>query len=187
MVRGPTLAGTVKPMRPSRVSSVVKILLTAAAFAILLRFLSPSSGPSEGSVMRELDLPWAYGASGRLAAQDLANSVTVIEAFASWCGTCKRNTPELNQATNRRRSKQTRFVGISLDSSLDEARAAASSWRLSFPVALADAKFRHDYRINALPTLVVVDEKGIVRHARSGVVDNVTLEGWLTELGAGLE
>lgn len=186
MVRGPPLAGPVKRAW-QRSRSYLRLVLGVAAAVVLFWALRPHSGPTEGDALKDLDLPWVSGATGRLETNDLLGSVTVIEAFAGWCGTCKRTTPHLNSAASAKRQHPMRLVGISLDSSLEEARTTASAWNLAFPVALADKKFQHDFQINVLPTLIVVDSHGIVRHARAGAIDRTTLEGWLTELGAGLQ
>ena len=187
MVRGPPLAGAMNRARQFLTNSYARWMLVAAAGLVIFWLLRPHSGPAEGSTIKQLSLPWAFGATGRLQAQELLGSVTVIEAFAGWCGTCKRATPKLNPLTRAKRKRLTRFIGISLDPNLEDARATASNWNLSFPIALADGNFQREFQINALPTLIVVDTHGVVRHARAGAIDNSTLEAWLTELGAGLE
>lgn len=164
--------------------SLGRLVLGLALLVVVFRIARPQSGPSVGSPAKAFDLPWVTGAEGRFESTDLKGSVTVIEAFAGWCGTCKRNTPELNGVVSVKRKRPVRVVGISLDSSVDEARMTAGAWKLSFPVALADAKFRNEYQINMLPTTVVVDATGVIRHSTSGAVDISTLENWLRDLGA---
>ena len=164
--------------------SLGKVVLGVTLLVVIFRIIRPASGPSVGSPARAFDLPWVSGADGRVESRDLKGSVTVIEAFAGWCGTCRRNTPELNGVASAKRKKPIRVIGISLDSSADEARMTAGAWKLSFPVALADGKFRNDYQINILPTTVVIDTSGVIRHSTSGAVDVSTLENWLRDLGA---
>jgi thiol-disulfide isomerase/thioredoxin len=162
-----------------------KVVVGLTILVVIFRIVRPQSGPTEGSRAKALDLPWVTGAAGRLQSRDLEGSVVVIEAFAGWCGTCKRSTPELNRVASGKRRQPARFIGVSLDSSADEARRTVGTWKLSFPVALADEKFRSEYQINVLPTTVVVDAKGVIRHASSGAIDISTLESWLRDLGAG--
>ncbi len=182
MVRGAPLAGSVSA--GFRKISLGKVVLGVTLLVVIFRMVRPESGPSVGSQARTFDLPWVSGAEGRLESRDLKGSVTVIEAFAGWCGTCKRNTPELNGVASAKRKQPVRVIGISFDSSADEARMTAGAWKLSFPVALADGKFRSEYQISILPTTVVVDASGVIRQSTSGAVDVSTLENWLRDLGA---
>jgi cytochrome c biogenesis protein CcmG/thiol:disulfide interchange protein DsbE len=179
------LAGAVKRAEVRRARSYVRPVLAVALATGIIWFLRPRSGPADGSSIGNLDLKWVAGAAGRLQRRDLLGGVVVIEAFAGWCSTCKRSAPELNRIAGESRNRTARFIGISLDSNEEEVRATASAWKLEFPVALGDERFRREFQINLLPTLLVVDARGVVRHCRAGPIDAATLEGWLTELGAG--
>ena len=74
-----------------------------------------------------------------------------------------------------------RFIGVSVDESMDQARAAASAWRIPFPVLLDDGSFSRSYRIRSLPTFILIDAAGRVRHVSTGVTSKRRLRGWLEE------
>lgn len=158
---------------------VIYFLIAAGIFALLSR---RSSGPDEGAAAADFELPAVSGTSFHLAAQH--GHPVVIEAFASWCPTCRRTAPMLADAARAPRSRKVQFVGVSVDDSSARARAVKNAWRIPYPVLHDDGRFARLYKITLLPTIIVIDAEGRVRHVATGMPRRSTLEGWLSDVGA---
>ena len=92
--------------------------------------------------------------------------VTYLTFFASWCGSCKRELPELKNWVKELGPKGFQVVAVGVD------RATSSSENFikqhvpepNSPVVLdPDAKSMTEFDISAMPTSFVIDKKGVVR------------------------
>ena len=66
----------------------------------------------------------------------------------------------------------------------DPALAARTikSWGIPYDVVLDDGSVSRSYKVEMLPTLVLIDEAGVVRRVSTGAPSRAQLEKWLTEL-----
>lgn len=159
-------------------------LWIVGAIVIALWFTRRSSGPSVGKEAPDFDLPVVAGSSQRFHLASERGKPVVIEVFASWCSSCERTAPVLSDAAQAARAMSVRFLGVSFDESAERARSVKSAWAMPFDVALDDGSFRRSFGITLLPTVVVIDAEGRVRHVNTGSLNRDRLEGWLAELGA---
>ncbi len=158
---------------------VIYFVIAAAIFALMSR---RSSGPDEGKPAADFELPAVSGASFSLAEQH--GHPVVIEVFASWCPTCRRTAPMLAEAARATRASKVTFVGVSVDDNSAQASAVKSAWNIPYPVLHDDGRFSKLYKITLLPTIIVIDAQGRVRHVATGMPRRSTLEGWLSDVGA---
>jgi len=156
---------------------IIWAAIAGAAFVLLRR---RSSGPAEGSLAPRIDLP-VVGSSGRFDLAKEHGKPVVLEVFASWCGACRRAAPVLAKAHRAHAGGDVKFVGVSLDDSLDDALHAKERWAIPYDVALDDGSVSRGYKVSLLPTLVVIGRDGVVRHTTTGVPSMSELEGWLAE------
>lgn len=142
--------------------------------------MARSGGPEVGGTAPDFALPLVDG-DGEFKLADQRGKHVVLEVFASWCGACRRVTPEL-AALHRERGDDVIFVGVSVDDSPERARAAKERWGIPYPVLLDDGSVANGYGVSVLPTVIIVDESGKIRHATSGAPSRAELERWLDEL-----
>ncbi len=100
--------------------------------------------------------------------------VVVLDFWASWCGPCRQSIPVLNRVRERASANGARFYGINVERPRDLAPRqlilAHASFGALFPtVRDPDGRIQQAYGVTRLPTVVVVDRRGLVRHAQSGV------------------
>jgi len=146
-----------------------------------------SSGPSVGIQAPDVDLPLVASPAGQRFQLGAARGMpVVIEAFTSWCSACERAAPRLAEAAKAERQRGVRFVGVSLDETEAAAHRAKIDWNMPYEVALDDGSFGRSFSIKLLPTLIVIDSEGRVRHVASGRIDRDELEAQLSALGAGV-
>jgi thiol-disulfide isomerase/thioredoxin len=112
----------------------------------------------------------------RLDVADFAGSVLVINAWASWCGPCERETPMLASLAERYRDRGVRFLGIDHADQLAEARRFVERYDVPYP-SLADqaGRFAAILGYPGLPATFVVDAEGTMRYAVFLEIDETTL------------
>src|SRR5256712_11855373 len=64
---------------------------------------------------------------------DFRNRKTVLVFWASWCGPCRHEQPDLNRMATDYATRGVQFIGVNF---LDRARAAATASRHRCPVPL---------------------------------------------------
>jgi peroxiredoxin len=103
----------------------------------------------------------------------LKGQVVVIDFFATWCGPCIEALPHIEEMHQKLRNKGVVVLGVSRESPSIVAHAA-ERFHLSYPLASDDNDSVDDaYQVFALPTMVVIDRKGVVREVSVADTDAV--------------
>ncbi|MGX7681515.1 TlpA disulfide reductase family protein [Jatrophihabitans sp. DSM 45814] len=95
-----------------------------------------------------------------------AGNVVVLSYFASWCGPCQTEAPEMDALYRQRKASGVKFVGVNTK---DPSKSSASSWiaekKLSFPI-IYDPPAKTALEIGSipitLPGTIVIDKHGRV-------------------------
>lgn len=149
--------------QPAPAFSLPALTSTAAGTAEPISFAPPAAG----------------------AAPPVTLPITLIDFWASWCGPCREELPELQKLEAEYAPRGVRFLTVNLDSDADEARAMAQRLGLSLPVALdADKRVANAYKLPTMPTSVVIDRAGRVRHVHAGFSGSTDLARFRHELDA---
>lgn len=125
---------------------------------------------------------------------DLKGQVVLINFWATWCGPCRQSLPELAKLKTKYASQGfeilgvTRYYGravspgetkmkLNLSQSAERALVQDCGAKLgvNYPIVFSK-KAAARYAIKAIPTLVLVDRDGIVRHYRVGLGNIKSLE-----------
>lgn len=94
------------------------------------------------------------------------NKYTLIDFWASWCGPCKREMPNVVAAYDAYHKKGFGIVGVSLDRNADDWKEAIKTWGMKWP-QMSDLKYwdcegSKLYGVNAIPATVLVDQEGTI-------------------------
>jgi thiol-disulfide isomerase/thioredoxin len=109
----------------------------------------------------------------------LAGHVVVLDFWATWCKPCEAAIPQLDRL--QAEHPQARFIGIS-DEDLETIQPYVASHRIAYTIARDDQHASADYMIEALPTTVVIDKRGIVREVAFGYGDYARLDALIKQL-----
>jgi thiol-disulfide isomerase/thioredoxin len=95
--------------------------------------------------------------------QALHGKVVIINFWATWCGPCKKELPELSKLYKKYQAKGVVMLGVltSDDPSDDELLNFQSDYEMEFPVVrqTSDILLSYNYP-GALPTTFIFDRKG---------------------------
>lgn len=90
--------------------------------------------------------------------------VTVVDFWASWCGTCADSFPALNALYGDLRERGVTVVGVSVDDDESLAWSAAARFGARFPIAFdGGQRIAAAYGVSKLPTTFVLDRRSRVR------------------------
>ena len=163
-------------------SRYVDYAIWAALGVGLLYFMhARSSGPEEGTTAAPFELGLA-NRDGTFKLADQRGKPVVMEVFASWCSACRRSAPALEESFERHHQKGVEFVGVSVDSSLEDAQRVKTDWSIPYDIALDDGRVAKGYGIEVLPTFVLIGKDGTVRRVSTGSVSPSEIDRWLSDL-----
>jgi peroxiredoxin len=98
--------------------------------------------------------------------------VLLIDFFASWCHPCEKSIPHLINVNNKYGKQGLQVLGLSLDEDKDDLVDFIAPKKLNYPVALADENLQITYGLRSIPTLVIIDKKGVVAEVFLGLSDD---------------
>jgi peroxiredoxin len=130
--------------------------------------------PAVGHPAPDFTLPALAG--GDLALADLAGQPVVLNFWASWCGPCRAEMPELQRLHDRLGAAGVAVVGVNQGETPETAAAFLEALGLSFPVALDQRTgVSQQYLVNSLPTTFFIDRDGVVRRTFIGAMSDAVL------------
>ena len=97
--------------------------------------------------------------------------IVVLDFWASWCGPCKVELPELERLKATYEARGVGFVAINLDKQRENAAAMASRLKLTLPIALdPDGEVADKYELPTMPSAFILDQTGTIRFVHAGFV-----------------
>ncbi len=165
---------------------VALLIAGAVGLAIYGGGSSRPPSPLEGIEAPSFVMPVVAGegAGERVDLTALRGEVVALDFWASWCGPCRRSIPVLNRLHERYGSR-IHLYGVSIEAHLSAARiqAAHRSFGAGFPSLLDEGlRAQGAYNVQSIPTLVLIDRRGTIRHLSTGVPDEDEIAEVLDEL-----
>jgi len=97
----------------------------------------------------------------------LRGKVVLLDFWASWCGPCRANNPNLVMLYDKFRGKGFEILGVSIDKSKADWKKAIEKDGLSWLQVLDpggwNAQSTEVYGVDAIPASFLIDKKGVIR------------------------
>lgn len=116
-----------------------------------------------GSLAPDIELPDAEGKMRKLSS--LKGKVVLIDFWASWCGPCRKENPNVVAVYNKYHSKGFEIFSVSLDKDRESWLKAIAKDNLLWPDHVSDLKYWKSegakiYGVTSIPYTVLIDKKG---------------------------
>ncbi len=165
------------------VAATVRIVLAArpSGDAILKMDLVGAPAPAWTNV--------AALAGAPASMEQLKGRVVLVDFWASWCGPCRLLAPRLSALNDKFGAQGLTVVGLTSDDATNAAVFAEKHQMRYGIVVDKDGDTSRAYGVSVLPTMVLIDKKGVVRdvfvgYESSGDRVEAALKGLLAEPSA---
>ena len=125
-----------------------------------------------------------------ISLSDYKGKVLFLNFWATWCPPCRAEIPDFIEAYAQEKANGLEILGISLDSKgKAEVSAFVEKYKINYPVVLETkentGKIVDDYQPGQfIPTTIIIDKTGRIRHKQVGAVDKETLLKHFRQLAA---
>ncbi|MBC2607457.1 redoxin domain-containing protein [Pelagicoccus albus] len=108
--------------------------------------------------------------------QDLKGKVSVVMYWATWCGGCKKEIPDLVALREEFPSNELEIIGLSFDKEHKDLKTYAEAAGINYRIARITPSVKESLgEADAIPTVFILDQKGRVQFSHSGVIGKTIL------------
>ena len=112
-----------------------------------------------------------------ITSDDLRGKVTLVNFWATWCGPCRAEIPDLIRL-QARYSDHLQVIGVSTDEGpVEKVEAFAAEFGINYPIVMDTPELNRAFPgVMALPTSFIVDPDGRVVQTHVGLINAGVLE-----------
>jgi peroxiredoxin len=130
---------------------------------------------SQGKARYDFTLKDMNGASVRLA--DYKGKVVLLNFWATWCGPCRTEIPELVRLVDEHKAEGFEVLGVSIDDTPEQLRTFAQEMKMNYPSLLMLEELDQAFGpMWALPTTFIIDRHGSICLKHMGPVTKEMVE-----------
>lgn len=164
---------------PGSIVLLVGVALTALVFGVALarqHETQPTGGPAPDFTIITYD-------DQEITLADLRGQVVVVNFWASWCGPCRVEAPELQNLWERYRDQGVVMIGIAYTDTDSKAKAFIEEFSITYPNAPdIGTRISDRYNIQGVPETFVIDQEGNVARFFMTMVNEQMLSAIIDDL-----
>jgi thiol-disulfide isomerase/thioredoxin len=119
-----------------------------------------------------------------LGPKDFPGQVVVVDFWATWCGPCHVQARILGEVYKDYRGRGVQFLAADVGEEAQTVKTFLATMPMPYSVVLDPKNVSDQLGVYALPTLMVVNKKGVISFFQPGIADGPTLRRVLKEAGA---
>lgn len=152
--------------RPAWKRWTMSVTLGIASVFVLFMLLTPRSDAAAqlltGDPAPDFTVETADGAKVKLS--DLKGKPVVLNFWASWCGPCRKEMPDLETVYQTYKDQGVQVVGVNVGDSKVAVANFTSQVKTTFPVWLdTKEEAQQAYKILPIPATFFIDRNGTIR------------------------
>ncbi len=141
--------------------SVKFVAIFIVVFIIILGFLTTFKKPS-GEKAPDFTITTFEGK--KMTLSKLKDKPVVINIWASWCGPCQDEAPEL-QAFWKSYKDKVYMIGVNYKDSKKDAKSFIKKFKITYPNGTdVDGRIYKKYRATGVPETIIVNDNRIYKH-----------------------
>lgn len=113
---------------------------------------------------------------------DYKGKVVLLNVWATWCGPCRMEIPDLIEVQKKYESRGFTIVGLSDDDDIAAPKAFAAQNGMTYPVLLTPHIAREFFQIKAIPSTFLIDKEGKVVWGTVGLITKDQVSGEIEKL-----
>ncbi|UFH40578.1 TlpA family protein disulfide reductase [Flavobacterium flavipigmentatum] len=99
-----------------------------------------------------------------MSLKESLGKVTIVDFWASWCGPCRQENPNVVAIYNELHSKGLNIIGVSLDKEASAWKQAIAKDKLTWPqvsnLKYWDEPIAKQYEVESIPATFILDASG---------------------------
>lgn len=129
----------------------------------------------QGKFPPDFELELLDGKKFRLS-DNIGEKVIILNFFATWCGPCKEEMPELNRFYLKHREEPFAFIGINADEREDKVKNFINEYDVKFQIGIdKEGKIQKLFTVTGFPTTIFISADGIVHIYEVGPIMNADI------------
>lgn len=119
-----------------------------------------------------------------ISLSDYKGNVVFLNFWATWCPPCRAEIPGFVEMYEKYKKNGMKIIGVSLDRTGEKkVLDFAKKYKINYPVAFGTREIFNDYRPgHFIPSTIIIDRKGKIRHKHIGYLDKKALENYFLSL-----
>jgi thiol-disulfide isomerase/thioredoxin len=131
----------------------------------------PASGVEVGDAMPAYTAPLLDGSELDIGREK--GNVVLLNLWATWCGPCRSEIPELEKMHKEHANDGFKVVGVSLDEGgVEGVKEFVTKHEMTYPIALdPESHLTTLFRTSVIPTTVLIDRGGKIVWKKYGMIE----------------